>query len=142
MSADLDIMIFRSISELVKYLDDKISEIERKLEDISKMLESVKDRKSKYERIKKLVEEISGEASATLSTTIYISGLRVIIDPKPVDEYEVLESVYKALSDKLNVLKRIRDVVDTYLGKYLNEEGINIIVEFRADVPIKIMLKM
>lgn len=135
-------MIFRSISELVKYLDDKISEIERKLEDISKMLESVKDRKSKYERIKKLVEEISGEASATLSTTIYISGLRVIIDPKPVDEYEVLESVYKALSDKLNVLKRIRDVVDTYLGKYLNEEGINIIVEFRADVPIKIMLKM
>ncbi len=135
-------MIFRSISELVKYLDDKISEIERKLEDVSKMLEAVKDRKSKYERIKKLVEEISGETSATLSTTIYISGLRVIIDPKPVDEYEILESVYKALSDKLNVLKRIRDVVETYLGKYLNEEGINIIVEFRADVPIKIMLKM
>ncbi|NPA99845.1 MAG: hypothetical protein GXO10_00555 [Crenarchaeota archaeon] len=142
MSADLDIVIFKSISELIKHLDDKISEIERKLEDLSKMLESVKDRKSKYERLKKLVEEISGETSATLSTTIYISGLRVIIDPKPVDEYDVLESVYRALSDKLNVLKRIRDVIETYLGKYLNEEDMNIIVEFRADVPVKIMLKM
>ncbi len=135
-------MVFRNVSELIKYLDDKIGDIERKLEDISRMLESVKDRKSKYERIKKLVEEISGETAATLSTTICISGLRVIIDPKPVDEYEVLESVYKALSDKLNVLKRIRDIIETYLCKYLNEEGLNVIVELRADVPVRIMLKM
>ncbi|NPA23243.1 MAG: hypothetical protein GXO23_02985 [Crenarchaeota archaeon] len=142
MSADLDIMVFRNVSELIKYLDDRIGEIERKLEDLSRMLEAVKDRKSKYERIKKLVEEISGETSATLSTTVYISGLRLVIDPKPVDEYEVLESVYRALSDKLNVLKRIRDIVETYLCKYLNEEGLNVIVELRADIPVRIMLKM
>ncbi len=134
-------MVFRSIGEFVKYLDDKIAEIERKLGEISSMLESVKERKSKYERIKKLVENISGE-TATLSTTIYISGLRVIIDPKPIEEYEVLESVYRSLTDKLSVLKKIRDAVDSYLGKYLGEEVMSIVVEFRADVPIRIMIKM
>ncbi len=141
MSADLDVLVFRSIGEFIKYLDDKISEIERRLSEISTMLENVKERKSKYERIRKLVEEISGE-SATLSTTIYISGLRVIIDPKPIEEYEMLESVYKSLSDKLSVLRKIRDAVESYLGKYLGEEVISIVVEFRADVPIRIMIKM
>jgi uncharacterized Fe-S cluster-containing MiaB family protein len=70
-----------------------------------------------------------------------ISGLRVVIDPKPIEEYEILESVYKALTDKLNVLRKIKEIVANYLEKYLDEETLNVIVEMRADIPVRILIK-
>ncbi len=142
MSADLDLLVFRNIHQLSKYLDEKIMEIERKLGEVSSLLESVKAKRARYERIRKMIEEISGAGpGAALSTTLNISGLRVVIDPKPIEEYEILESVYKALTDKLNVLRKIKEIVANYLEKYLDEETLNVIVEMRADIPVRILIK-
>ncbi len=142
MSADLDLLVFRNIHQFSKYLDEKIMEIERKLGEVSALLENVKAKRARYERIRKMIEEVSGVGpGAALSTTLNISGLRIVIDPKPIEEYEILENVYKALTDKLNVLRKIKEIVVNYLEKYLDEEALNVIVEMRADIPVRILIK-
>jgi len=142
MVTDLDIIIFRSVKELTSFLEQQINLIERKLRELSSILESARSRKTKYERLRKLIEEISGEAKPALSTTINISGLKIVIDPKPIEEFELLELACKALQDKLEVLKRIREIISRYLEKYLSEEPVTIIAELKSNVPVKLLVKL
>ncbi len=142
MVADLDIAVFRSIRELLSFLDQQISISEKKFKDLSSILETAKSRKLKYEKLRKLLEEISGESRPTLSTTINISGLRIVIDPKPIEEFELLELACKAIQDRLEILKRIRELVSRYLEKYLGEEPVTIIAELRGNVPVKLLIKL
>ncbi len=142
MATDIDIAIFRSIKELLSFLDQQISSNEKKLKELQAMLETARGRKAKYEKLRKLIEEVSGESKPALSTTINVSGLRIVIDPKPIEEFDVLELAYRSLQDKLEVLRKIREIISKYLEKYLGEEPVTIIAELRANVPTKLLVKL
>lgn len=139
-TADIDIMFFKNIREFTKFVDDQIRDLERKLSQISGIIEQLRDRVSRYETFRKMIEELTGKEQMPISTTIEITGLKILFDPRPIDEYEVLNKAYSAISDRLNVLRRIREVLNV-LERYLSDERLNIIVEFRAGIPIKIVLK-
>ena len=72
--------------------------------------------------------------------SIEISSLRIVIDPIPIEEYDILDKVRKYLSDKLDFFKKFRDIV-AELSKKLPYENVNIIVELRAGIPIRILIK-
>ena len=60
-TADIDIMFFRSIREFTKFIDDQIRDLEKKLSQISGIIEQLKDRVSKYETFRKMIEELTGK---------------------------------------------------------------------------------
>jgi hypothetical protein len=77
----------------------------------------------------------------SLSTAIELTGLKVIFDPRPIDEYEALDESYRSMMDRLSVLKKVKDVIEI-IGKKLGDRSdVPVIVEFKFGVPIKVIFR-
>ncbi len=140
MALDVDIEFFNSIRELVNYVDRCIKETEEKLREISSIIERLKESVSKYEAIKRMIRDVIGEKESMAPVTLEIAAFKMLIDPRPIDEYEVLSKAYAVMRDRVDVLKRIREIL-ALLERYLGDEKVSIMVELRGGVPTKMIMK-
>ena len=141
MPIDLDVQFFNNIDELILYINNKIEELNRRIKELKEAMNKLQEKVSKYEVFRKIVKEITGQEAMPLTSHIEISGLKLIIDPRPFEEYELIQEVCNALMDKVTILRKILHVLE-YLRKSIGSEGVSAIVEFKSDIPIKIMLKV
>ncbi len=140
MQSDIEVVIFDNIESLSSYIDEQINNIEKRLNDLRAYMEKLRERVSKYEVLKRMLEELVGKEHVPLSTSVEITGLNLVLDPIPLDEYNVISEAHKAMSDKLNVLKKVKEVIDI-LSKHLSGRTVQLVVAFRSNIPIKIMIK-
>ncbi|WP_238375181.1 hypothetical protein [Vulcanisaeta thermophila] len=139
---DLELINFNSVKELLNYINKQISELEARIKEVEDQISAVKPKVDKYMAIMQMIEETVGKGQQIpLSTAIELTGLKIILDPRPIDEYEVLDESRRAMADRLTVLRRVKDIIEILNNKLGDKANVPIMVEFKMNVPIKIIFK-
>jgi len=139
---DVDLLVFPNIGALLNHLSKEITDLERRIKDVEAMLASIKTRADKYKSIVQVIEEIVGKGQQlSLSTAIELTGLKVIFDPRPIDEYEALDEAYRSMMDRLSVLRKVKDVVEIIGKKIGDRPDVPLMVELKLGIPVKIIFR-
>ncbi|KUO81332.1 MAG: hypothetical protein AT714_05240 [Vulcanisaeta sp. OSP_8] len=139
---DLEIMVFNGVKELLNYVNNQISDLERRIKEIEGMMGDLKVKADKYMALMQMIEEIVGKGQQLpLSAAIELTGLKIIFDPRPVDEYEALDESRKAMVDRLSVLTKVRDILDVITKKLGDKAEVPILVELKMGIPVKIIFR-
>lgn len=143
VTPDLELMTFKGVKELLNYVNSQISDLERRVKDIEGLMSDLKVKADKYIALLQMIEEIVGKGQQLpLSTTIELTGgLKIIFDPRPIDEYETLDESRKAMADRLAALTRVKDVLEIITAKLGDKAEVPIMVEFKMGIPIKIIFR-
>jgi hypothetical protein len=139
---DLEIMIFNGVKELLNYVNNQISDLERRIKEIEGMMGDLKVKADKYMALMQMIEEIVGKGQQLpLSAAIELTGLKIIFDPRPIDEYEALDESRKAMVDRLSALTKVRDILDVITKKLGDKAEVPILVELKMGIPIKVIFR-
>jgi hypothetical protein len=139
---DLEIMIFNGVKELLNYVNNQISDLEKRIKEIEGMMGDLKVKADKYMALMQMIEEIVGKGQQLpLSAAIELTGLKIIFDPRPIDEYEVLDESRKAMVDRLSALTKVRDILDVISKKLGDKAEVPILVELKMGIPIKVIFR-
>ncbi|MFP3159860.1 MAG: hypothetical protein RXQ95_00360 [Vulcanisaeta sp.] len=139
---DLEIMIFNGVKELLNYVNNQISDLEKRIKEIEGMMGDLKVKADKYMALMQMIEEIVGKGQQLpLSAAIELTGLKIIFDPRPIDEYEALDESRKAMVDRLSALTRVRDILDVISKKLGDKAEVPILVELKMGIPIKVIFR-
>ena len=142
VTPDLELMTFKGIKELLNYVNAQISDLEKRIKEIEGLMSDLKVKADKYMALLQMIEEIVGKGQQLpLSTTIELTGLKIIFDPRPIDEYESLDESRKAMADRLAALTRVKDVLEIIANKLGDKAEVPIMVEFKMGIPIKIIFR-
>jgi len=139
---DLEIMVFNGVKELLNYVNNQISDLERRIKEIEGMMGDLKVKADKYMALMQMIEEIVGKGQQLpLSAAIELTGLKIIFDPRPIDEYEALDESRKAMVDRLSALTKVRDILDVITKKLGDKAEVPILVELKMGIPIKVIFR-
>ncbi|KUO82502.1 MAG: hypothetical protein AT718_08125 [Vulcanisaeta sp. JCHS_4] len=139
---DLEIMIFNGVKELLNYVNNQISDLEKRIKEIEGMMGDLKVKADKYMALMQMIEEIVGKGQQLpLSAAIELTGLKIIFDPRPIDEYEALDESRKAMVDRLSALTKVRDILDVITKKLGDKAEVPILVELKMGIPIKVIFR-
>ena len=139
---DLEIMIFNGVKELLNYVNNQISDLEKRIKEIEGMMGDLKVKADKYMALMQMIEEIVGKGQQLpLSAAIELTGLKIIFDPRPIDEYEALDESRKAMVDRLSALTKVRDILDVISKKLGDKAEVPILVELKMGIPVKIIFR-
>jgi len=136
-----ELKTFKTVKELISYLDEQVENTKRLLEEYMGRLETQKSKMEKIRALSESLGKILGRApSIGTSQTVDIMGLKLIINPSPIQEVTTLEDVIKQLNDKLIVLQKIKKAVES-LGM-LEETELNLNVAVVNDIPTVVMMQL
>jgi len=139
---DLEIMVFNGVKELLNYVNNQVSDLERRIKEIEGMMGDLKVKADKYMALMQMIEEIVGKGQQLpLSAAIELTGLKIIFDPRPIDEYEALDESRKAMVDRLSALTKVRDILDVITKKLGDKAEVPILVELKMGIPVKIIFR-
>ncbi|MCG2884907.1 MAG: hypothetical protein L7H03_00280 [Vulcanisaeta sp.] len=139
---DLEIMVFNGVKELLNYVNNQISDLEKRIKEIEGMMGDLKVKADKYMALMQMIEEIVGKGQQLpLSAAIELTGLKIIFDPRPIDEYEALDESRKAMVDRLSALTKVRDILDVISKKLGDKAEVPILVELKMGIPIKVIFR-
>ncbi|MFP3215801.1 MAG: hypothetical protein RXP99_00755 [Vulcanisaeta sp.] len=142
VTPDLEVMIFNGVKDLLNYVNNQISDLEKRIREIENMMGSLKVKVDKYMALIQMIEEIVGKGQQLpLSTAIELTGLKIIFDPRPIDEYEALDESRRAMADRLSALMKVRDVLDILVKKLGDKAEVPILVEMKMGIPVKIIFR-
>ncbi|MCR6623047.1 MAG: hypothetical protein NDF58_00435 [archaeon YNP-LCB-024-027] len=131
-----EIVEFKSVRELMEYVDREFENVRKLMEKYNGELEDAEARASAYEKIMKAV----GRETATgPHQEINFFGLKVIIGPTPMDEVEALKQIILKLNEKMAGLQRVRRAVELLVQE---TPVMSIKVLIIDEVPQKLIIKI
>lgn len=141
----LELKTYKSVSELIKELDDEVNRIKTLLGEYLRRLDESRARVEKIRKAQEALAKLTGgKAQAPVKTsssqTIDLMGLKVIVNVSPEEEAEALEESVRTLQDKLNVLQRVRKALEPLTT--LDEGGAAITAVISDNIPTRLLLKV
>ena len=139
---------FSSLSEFIKYVDEKLSEYRRMLGELLRVLEDIRVRAEQSSKLRSLLARLQaaggggGEAAAPPvqpSTVIDLRGFKVAFNPTAEVELELLEQLVESINEKISRLQTIRKELEA-LGNEDIEATIKAVIV--DDVPRALMIKV
>ncbi len=135
-----DLLVFKNFADFVKYIDGLIESIRKQLSEHLRYYEEIKGRAERLRNIEELFAKMLGTRPQT-ANEIDLKGLKVIIGARPTDEERVLSEVIKSLQDRLNILMRIRRLIEPLARSLGETSGMIVLVETVNSIPVKVLLK-
>ncbi|MCD6510816.1 MAG: hypothetical protein J7L11_10585 [Thermoprotei archaeon] len=136
----MDLLTFKTFSDFVKYIDSLIESTRQQLSEHLRHYDEIKTRAERIRSIEEVFSKILGARPEAVNE-IDLKGLKIVIGARPTDEERVLSEVIKSLQDRLNVLMRIRKLIEPLVRSLGETAGIIIMVETLNAIPIKVLLK-
>ncbi len=133
---------FASIKDLFGYIDSQIAQYRKVFGDLIRVVE---DLRARAERQRKILEAIGKLAPGVQvsggegSPQIDLRGVKVIINPSPLQELGSLEKILEEINARIMELTNIRKDLEALAGV---DVGGKILVYFKDDVPVTIILKI
>ncbi|ABW02687.1 hypothetical protein [Caldivirga maquilingensis] len=135
---DLEVMYFASLNDFMNYIDNQINSLEETINLIEKNIAQIEPRLVGFQSLLNIIKKLVGNENIMLTPAIEVTGLKIIVDPKPIDEYDVLKESVDSMKDKLTVLKKVRELIRTIIAS--TKLDVPILVQTRAGVPIKMLI--
>lgn len=135
----VELLMFKNIDELFKYIDDEINRVRALLSDYFRRLDELR---VKVERIKKLEKSISSIVGSAIKSSegkeIDLMGIKVVIDPSYEQEVNFIEEAAKSLQDRLTVLQKIRKAIEPL--STIEDADIEVLI--MNGVPVRIHIRI
>ena len=135
----IELLMFKNIDELFKYIDDEINRVRALLSDYFRRLDELR---IKVERIKKLEKSISSITGGAIRSSegkeIDLMGIKVVIDPSYEQEVNFIEEAAKSLQDRLTVLQKIRKAIEPL--STIEDADIEVLI--MNGVPVRIHIRI
>ncbi|WP_440059184.1 hypothetical protein ACSU1N_05195 [Thermogladius sp. 4427co] len=129
---------FKSVGELIKFVDEQINTHRTLLADFLRRLEDVRVRAEQERKLKDLLKSL-GVAEIRKSTVIDLKESKIIIDPSSEEESKVIEEVVERLNRSIQTLQSIRKSLDPLANLDIEAK---ITVVLKDGVPSSILLKL
>jgi len=132
---------FGSFKDLIGYVDSQIAQYRKVFGDLIRAVEDLRARVERQKRILEVIAKLSPGAQvsgAEGSFQVDLRGVKVIVNPSPVQELEAMERALEEINAKITRLTNLRKDLEG-LGTL---EGGRITVYLKDDVPEVIILKI
>jgi hypothetical protein len=132
---------FGSFKDLLGYVDSQIANYRKVFGELIRVVEDMRARAERQKRILEAIAklspgtQVSGEEG---SYQVDLRGVKVLVNPSPVRELEVLEKVLEEINNKITRLANLRKDLEV-LGAL---EGGKVVAYIKDDVPEIILLKI
>ncbi|MCE4617740.1 MAG: hypothetical protein F7C32_04065 [Desulfurococcales archaeon] len=138
----IEITQFDNVSNLLQYLDAKISELRTQLGDYLRKLENMKVKAETMLKFESLLGELAKGAggASTSGKELELGQVKVLINPSPKQELELMIDVVRSLQDRIVTLEKIRKNIEP-LSK-LSDIDLSLEVIFRNSIPSQIIIRM
>ena len=138
----IEITQFDNVSTLLQHLDAKISELRTQLGDYLRKLENMKVKAETMLKFESLLGELAkGAGGATTGgKELELGPVKVLINPSPKQELELMIDVVRSLQDRIVTLEKIRKSIEP-LSK-LSDIELTLEVIFRNSIPSQIIIRM
>ncbi|MGC8570434.1 MAG: hypothetical protein ACP5L1_03800 [Caldivirga sp.] len=137
-SGDLEVMYFASLNDFMNYMDNQINTLEATVNLIEKNIAQLEPRLAGFQSLLNIIKKLVGNENIMLTPAIEVTGLKIIIDPKPIDEYDVLKESVDSMKDKLTVLRKVRELIRTIIAS--TKLDVPVLVQVRGGVPVKMLI--
>jgi len=132
---------FGSFKDLIGYVDTQIAQYRKVFGDLIRAVEDLRARVERQKRILEVIAKLSPGAQVSGgegSFQVDLRGVKVIVNPSPVQELEAMERALEEINAKITRLTNLRKDLEG-LGAL---EGGRITVYLKDDVPEVIILKI
>ena len=129
---------FKSIGELVKFIDEEVNSYRALLAEFLRRLEDVRVRSEQEKKLKDLLKTL-GVAETKKSTVIDLKDSKLIIDPSAEEESKVIEEAVERLNKNIQVLQAIRKSLEPLANLDIEAK---ITVVLRDGVPASVLIKL
>lgn len=133
---------FGSVKELFGYIDQQIAQYRKVFGDLIRVVEDLRARAEKQKRLLEVLSKLSPGAQVSGGEGSYnvdLKGVRVMINPSPIQELGALEKVLEEINIKITRLTNVRKDLEVLSNMDI---GGKISVYFKDDVPEIIILKV
>lgn len=138
VEGNLEVMYFSSLTEFINYIDNQIKALEDSISIAEKNIAQLEPRLAGFQSLLDVIKKLVGRENLLLTPVIEITGLKIVIDPSPIDEYDTLKESLDAMRDKLNVLRKVRELIRVIISS--TKLDVPVLVQMRAGVPIKLLI--
>lgn len=129
---------FKSIGELVKFIDEEVNSYRALLAEFLRRLEDVRVRSEQEKKLKDLLKTL-GVGETKKSTVIDLKDSKLIIDPSAEEESKVIEEAVERLNKNIQVLQAIRKSLEPLANLDIEAK---ITVVLRDGVPASILIRL
>ncbi|MEM0026496.1 MAG: hypothetical protein QXT53_00985 [Ignisphaera sp.] len=129
---------FNSVAELMKSLDDEISEYRKRLGELIKRLEELRVKAEQEKKLKSLLSKL-GLPETSTANEIALRNVRIIVNPVASQELATIESAIESLNNRVMQLTAIRKEVEL-LGNIDVEVKISVV--YIDGLPKIVLLRM
>ncbi len=141
MDLGVELRTYRNAGDFLADVDAQIERLEANIKELERRKAELGVRIERFKKISEVIKKLTGGSEHhTVESEIEITGLKLYIDPRPVDEYTIVSEALPVMSDRLAVLKKTRELITSILRE-ANLEDVPISVEFRNGVPVKVIIR-
>jgi hypothetical protein len=137
-----EIKEYSSVEELEEKLEKEISNTKTTLGEYLRRLDDVRELAQKAKKIREVVAKLTGKKAINDNLgEITVEDLKIVLDAKPIEELEALETAVKSHQERLLALQRAREGLKPL--DQLGEAGdIKYLVLENSGVPERILFKI
>ena len=134
-----EIKEFRSISEFIRYVDEKLGEFRRILGELLRVLEDVRARAEQDKKLKSLLAKLGAQGAQAGAAVVDLRGIKVAFNPSAEVELELLEQLVESINDKITRLQTIRKELEAIASEDIEAAIKAVIID---DVPKALLVKV
>lgn len=139
---DILIREFGSVKEFFGYIDSQIAQYRKVFGDLIRVVEDLRARAERQKKILEVLSKLSPGSQVSGGEGSYnvdLKGVRVIINPSPIQELGALEKILEEINIKITRLTNVRKDLEVLSTMDI---GGKITVYFRDDVPETVIIKI
>uniref|UniRef100_A0A7C2ZR60 Uncharacterized protein n=1 Tax=Ignisphaera aggregans TaxID=334771 RepID=A0A7C2ZR60_9CREN len=129
---------FASLSELMKSIDDTLSEYRKRLGEMLRKIEELRVKSEQEKKLKSILSKLGVQETAA-SNEIELRNIKIVVNPSPTQELTAVEAAVEAINNKITMLTAVRKELEVLSGI---EAGAKIVVVYVDDVPKTVVLKL
>jgi len=137
----VELRSFNSVRELLSKLDEEISELNAAVRSLEAKRAELESKIARYKKFEEALKSLTGRERVVEAATVEIAGMKVLVDPRPIDEVAIIDEALPLMRDKASVLTKVRELIDT-ISTRLELMDSPIMVEFQNGIPIKLVVKL
>jgi hypothetical protein len=133
---------YNSIEEIAETLDQEIADTKSALGEYLRKLDSIRSLAERSRKIRETVMKLANKKAGNDETLgeVDLGGLKIVLEPNPIDELAAIEESVKSHQKYLFVLQKAREDLKP-LDQLGNTDGLQLMVMEEQGVPQRILLK-
>jgi len=105
---------FKTLEELLRFVDSQIEELRRKLGDLLRLVEEARIKAEQERKLKSVLAKVLGTSVEATMPVIELKNIKLLINPTAENEITLLEQLAEAINSKIMQLQAVRKDLEIF----------------------------